>query len=154
MRKIEWRPSFEWVGWTDKRERMESDVLCELRSFVLAQHHTRTNRLRRDGTRRATNNKLVTVQVRTTMTERQRHPKSPFFAQQSRSQSTDYGATYPLASFVARHVAVVLCFEGASQQDLDSAVLRRTDHRVLLTFVLYMFGHDSSYRLYTLDRFN
>ncbi|GKY92560.1 hypothetical protein MPSEU_000226200 [Mayamaea pseudoterrestris] len=48
-------------------------------------------------------------------------------------------ASYPLASFVARHVCVVLLFEGQSaQQDNDTSILDRADRRIALTVALYV----------------
>ena len=49
-------------------------------------------------------------------------------------------ATYPLASFVARHVCVVLLFEGrqAHEGGDDSSILNRWDRRYFLTFALYV----------------
>lgn len=49
-------------------------------------------------------------------------------------------ATYPLASFVARHVCVVLLFEGnlAHEGGEDSSILNRADRRILLTVALYL----------------
>ncbi|CAB9518150.1 Putative sodium-coupled neutral amino acid transporter 11 [Seminavis robusta] len=49
-------------------------------------------------------------------------------------------ATYPLASFVARHVCVVLLFEGrrAHEGGSDSTILNRPDRRILLTLALYI----------------
>ena len=49
-------------------------------------------------------------------------------------------ATYPLASFVARHVCVVLVFQGpqAHEGGEDSSILNRTDRRFLLTLALYI----------------
>ena len=49
-------------------------------------------------------------------------------------------ATYPLASFVARHVCVVLLFEGrqAHEGGSDSSILNRADRRILLTLALYI----------------
>ena len=48
-------------------------------------------------------------------------------------------ATYPLASFVARHVCVVLLFEGrAHEGGDDSSILNRADRRILLTVALYI----------------
>lgn len=51
-------------------------------------------------------------------------------------------ATYPLASFVARHVCVVLLFEGrkAHEGGSDSTILNRADRRILLTSVLYILA--------------
>lgn len=49
-------------------------------------------------------------------------------------------ATYPLASFVARHVCVALLFEGreAHEGGSDSSILNRPDRRILLTLLLYV----------------
>ena len=50
-------------------------------------------------------------------------------------------ATYPLASFVARHVCVVLLFEGPrAHRGDDSAILDRFDRRIFLTVALYIFA--------------
>ena len=51
-------------------------------------------------------------------------------------------ATYPLASFVSRHVLIVLCFEGPRVHDggHDSSILNRRDRRIGLTFVLYILA--------------
>uniref|UniRef100_A0A7S3P8R7 Amino acid transporter transmembrane domain-containing protein n=1 Tax=Amphora coffeiformis TaxID=265554 RepID=A0A7S3P8R7_9STRA len=50
-------------------------------------------------------------------------------------------ATYPLASFVARHVCVVLLFEGPRAHEGDDAsILNRPDRRILLTLVLYILA--------------
>jgi sodium-coupled neutral amino acid transporter 11 len=50
-------------------------------------------------------------------------------------------ATYPLASFVARHVCVVLLFEGRRAHEGDDAsILNRTDRRVILTIALYIMA--------------
>jgi solute carrier family 38 (sodium-coupled neutral amino acid transporter), member 11 len=48
-------------------------------------------------------------------------------------------ATYPLASFVARHVCVVLLFSGKQAHEGDDpAILNRADRRILLTTALYI----------------
>ena len=50
-------------------------------------------------------------------------------------------ATYPLASFVARHVCVVLLFEGPRAHEGDDAsIFNRPDRRILLTLVLYILA--------------
>ena len=50
-------------------------------------------------------------------------------------------ATYPLASFVARHVCVVLLFEGPQAHEGDDAsILNRPDRRILLTAALYVLA--------------
>ena len=50
-------------------------------------------------------------------------------------------ATYPLASFVARHVCVVLLFEGPRAHEGDDAsILNRPDRRILLTLVWYILA--------------
>ena len=46
---------------------------------------------------------------------------------------------YPMESFVARHVCVVLFFQGRSAHEGDdSSVLNRRDRRVTLTVLLYL----------------
>ena len=46
---------------------------------------------------------------------------------------------YPLNAYIARHVCVVLLFEGVSAHEGDdSLVLRRRDRRIILTWVLYI----------------
>merc|ERR1712070_671051 len=46
---------------------------------------------------------------------------------------------YPMESFVARHVCVVLLFEGRKAHEGDDAsVLNRRDRRITLTVVLYL----------------
>lgn len=48
---------------------------------------------------------------------------------------------YPLASFVARHVCVVLLFQGrAAHEGDDSSILNRRDRRLALTFALYVLA--------------
>mmetsp|Transcript_8801 Transcript_8801/g.17446 ORF Transcript_8801/g.17446 Transcript_8801/m.17446 type:complete len:703 (+) Transcript_8801:247-2355(+) len=48
---------------------------------------------------------------------------------------------YPLNAFIARHVCVVLLFEGRSAHEGDdSLVLRRRDRRVILTWALYIIS--------------
>lgn len=50
-------------------------------------------------------------------------------------------ATYPLASFVARHVCVVLLFEGQrAHEGDDTSVLDRADRRIALTLALYIMA--------------
>ena len=51
-------------------------------------------------------------------------------------------ATYPLASFVARHVCVVLLFESraAHEGGADSSILNRADRRIVLTVALYILA--------------
>jgi len=50
-------------------------------------------------------------------------------------------ATYPLASFVARHVCVVLLFQGrAHEGGDDSSILKRPDRRIFLTLALYILA--------------
>jgi sodium-coupled neutral amino acid transporter 11 len=46
---------------------------------------------------------------------------------------------YPLESFVARHVCMVLVFQGRRAHDgEDATVLNRRDRRITLTFILYL----------------
>lgn len=48
---------------------------------------------------------------------------------------------YPMESFVARHVCVVLFFQGRSAHEGDDAsVLNRRDRRITLTFLLYLIS--------------
>jgi hypothetical protein len=48
---------------------------------------------------------------------------------------------YPMESFVARHVCVVLFFEGRSAHEGDdTSVLNRRDRRITLTFLLYLIA--------------
>jgi sodium-coupled neutral amino acid transporter 11 len=48
---------------------------------------------------------------------------------------------YPMESFVARHVCVVLFFQGRSAHEGDdTSVLNRRDRRVTLTFLLYLIA--------------
>ena len=48
---------------------------------------------------------------------------------------------YPMESFVARHVSIVLLFEGRSaHKGDDHTVLARTDRRILLTLALYLLA--------------
>ena len=48
---------------------------------------------------------------------------------------------YPMESFVARHVCVVLLFQGRKAHEGDDAsVLNRRDRRITLTVVLYLFA--------------
>lgn len=48
---------------------------------------------------------------------------------------------YPLASFVSRHVMVVLLFEGTrAHEGDDTSILNRLDRRISLTIVLYLLA--------------
>ena len=51
-------------------------------------------------------------------------------------------ATYPLASFVARHVCVVLLFgRRTDDEGNDTSILDRVDRRIFLTLGLYIFAY-------------
>lgn len=48
---------------------------------------------------------------------------------------------YPLASYVARHVLIVLLFQGRpAHEGDDHSVLARKDRRIVLTLILYVFA--------------
>jgi sodium-coupled neutral amino acid transporter 11 len=48
---------------------------------------------------------------------------------------------YPMESFVARHVCVVLFFQGRSAHEGDdTTILNRRDRRITLTFILYLIS--------------